>query len=482
MEIEYILSGILVILLIIVPIGLLRHYTLKIYNNAYTFSDFAKWMFSCLLLFFLYLAGEPSLTLESIIEISLGYIGLLLAFVILFFLLRIEERGFDYKYIKGIFLSFIIYLFLETLYFSNATHSSFLKSFSSSFYIISLFLFFAYSLKILYNFFEKKENIRYPLILFTLLANLFLVGTIKIGFYESLNLLLLLIAMILTVGFVFYMNWLEIWIKPNSNEKSITSMGSSNYFISSIFSKISEYENKFLNKQIPIEKSEYCLYDEVIDAILNSKKLDLKNYNLKQLQFMLVCVNQRIDILLQELSTSQSYTFTGIALIVAPFVIYYNSFSNYFVYSPISEPITLPNLENLLSKTLHFGIITRAYIGLILMYIVFTLFTVFFSLGNPSSRTNVWIQKHKRINMLYGFIPVLFALFMVKNWLQSSEIDTRMVESGFILLAGLGCCKSGSIIKRFCERRLDNAYRLVIDINHKIIFSEEKPRQYLKDE
>ena len=474
MEIEYILFGILVILLIIIPVGLFRHYSLKIYRNTYTFNDFAKWVFSCLLLFFLYLAGEPSLTFESIVEISLGYLGLLLAIIILFFLLRIEERGFNYKYVKGIFLSLILYLFLNTLYFSITTHSPLLTSFSTSFYIISLFLFFVYGLKILYNFFEKKENIRYPLILFILLINLFLVGIINTGFYESLRFLLSLIALIFGVGFVFYMNWIEERLKSNSNENDVTPIESKNYFLSFIFNKISEYENKFLNKQIHIEKSEYCLYDEVIDAILNSKKLHLQNYNLKQLQFMLVCVNQQIDFLHQDSSRSQSYTFTGVALIIAPFVIFYNSFSKYLIYSSILEPTTFPNLEHLLSKALHFDIITRVYIVLILMYIVFTLFTVALSLGDPNSRTNVWVQKHKRINMLYGFLPVLIVLFMVKNWLQSSEIDTHMVESGFILLFGLGYCKVGSIRRKFCERRLDNAYRLIIDINHKIIFSEDK--------
>jgi hypothetical protein len=472
-EIVYILFGILIIFLIIIPFGLLMYYSIKIYNNSCTLSDFAKWILSCLLVLFLYLVGEPSTTLESILGISLCYFGLLLAIIILFFLLRIEERGFNYNYIKGIFLSLIIY-FLEILYFSITTDSYLLKSFSGSFYILSVFLFFTYCIKILYNFFEKNENIRYPVILLTLLANLFLVGIINSGFYNTLNLLFPLIVLILTVSFVFYMNWLEMRMKTTLNEKSISSMKSKNYFISSIFSKISEYENKLLNKHIHIEKSEYCLCDKVIDAILNSKKLDLNNYNLKQLQFMLVCVNQQIDFLHQESSASQSYFFTGIALIVAPFVIFYNSFSSYLAYSSISEHITFPKLENLLSKASHFDIITRAFIGILLIYIVFTLFIVFLSLGDPDSRPSVWIRKHKRINILYGFIPVLIVLIMVKNWLQSSEIDTHMVESGLILLFGLGYCKVGNTIRRFSESRLDNAYRLIIDINHKIIFSEDK--------
>ena len=93
------------------------YYSFKIYTKSYTFNLFVKWILSYLLSFSMWLLfsfymslayGYP-ISLKSVLEVALVLFEILLPFVILFYLLRIEERGFDYKYLKGIFISFIFF-------------------------------------------------------------------------------------------------------------------------------------------------------------------------------------------------------------------------------------------------------------------------------------------------------------------------------------------------------------------------------------
>ncbi len=87
-----------------------------------------------------------------------------------------------------------------------------------------------------------------------------------------------------------------------------------NYFLY----KISKYENNLLYKEIRIEPSPYQLHDKIYGSILNSKELDLKNYREKELQFMLVCANQLVNDIHQDLSSTHTNILTGFGLIDTP--------------------------------------------------------------------------------------------------------------------------------------------------------------------
>jgi len=203
-ETEIILFGVLLFLLFSVVAVFFTYYSFKIYNDSYTFNYFIKWIFSCFLLFCIYLIGEPSLSLESVLEIALVYFGIIFVLIVLFYLLRIEERGFEYKYIIGLFISFIIYLVSITCFVLSKSQISLYDSVYASIYILYILLIpvsIIYTLKIIYNKLIKNKRIRYPIIFFGLFISILLAGLIFSGIQKSLNLIYNLIIFILIFAF-----------------------------------------------------------------------------------------------------------------------------------------------------------------------------------------------------------------------------------------------------------------------------------------
>jgi hypothetical protein len=95
-----------------------------------------------------------SYSLNHVLEFAFGYFGLLFALIILFFLLRIEERGLNHKYAKGILISVAIYLVSSICYSLSVAKISLYDSFYSlisNVNILLLPLFVIYTLKIEYN-------------------------------------------------------------------------------------------------------------------------------------------------------------------------------------------------------------------------------------------------------------------------------------------------------------------------------------------
>lgn len=466
------LVGYLVLILGLLSVIYFIYYSLKIYKDSYTFSRFIKWILCYLLFFPIYLTGEHSLSKISMYEHALGYFGFLLALIIVFFLFRIEERGFNYKYAEGFLISVILFLILESFYFSSVSNVSnipLFMFFCTSSYILSFTLFFAYVAKIIHNI-TKKEMIRYPIFFLIVLASFFLINTYTSGFYDALVIMLSLIGLISIFGLETYFHWVSNWFNSNSNENTIIKPTPGNYFLKKFY----EYENKLLNKKIPVDPSPYNLYDEVYNSVLNDKNLDLKDYSLKELQFMLVCANQLITEIQQALSSYQGYILAGLGLMLLPFFRFYSSFTEYWLNFSIPTPSILSNLEaTILSKMLHLDYFVRVYIVLIMMYIMATLLAAILSLGNQNSRTKIWIQKHEVINIVYGLIPIIISIFMVKTWLQSKDVGMG-IEDFFLLGAGICLYYPGVFWKKFNDIRLNNAYNLILAINYEMLFSKDE--------
>ena len=472
MEAEFVLIGVLVIFLIItVPAGIF-YYSHKIYTKSYTFNDFAKWIFLCFLFFFLYLTGEPSLTYGSILGITLGYFGFLLAFINLFFLLRIEERGFEHKYSNGFFISLIVYLMLVASYFLSKfpvfSPISLMIALNSSINLLSILLFLGYNVKIVYNKLIKNERIKYPIILPCLLFSILLTQSVINGIRNSLHFIFLLTLLVLSICLVFYPDWLKKWLK-NVSKKDYVNQNDKKNSILNTFSKI--ISDRILNREIPIEESEYPLNDEIRNAIINSKSLDIKNRDLKQLEFMLLCANQQADTLNNEFNASLSFAIAGITLMLAPFLgmlysffIYVDSFQMHlFTVIPNFQPI----LERILSK---FDDSTQLLVLLILLFIIISIPYLFISLFEPNSKTKIWIYKSKITSGLYELIPIITFAGLVIKWALSSELDP--VDFSLFCI-GLMFHTEAYLTILPNRKRLINANKIILDLNNKIIFYEE---------
>jgi len=198
-----ILFGILLIIFIgIIPLLLIfcscmiYRGVYKFYIKSYTFDLFITWIFLYLLFFIVGLILGYPYSLNHVLEIAFGYFELLFGLLILFFLLCIEEKGFDHKYAKGILISVAIYLVLSICYSLSVSKISLYDSFYflvSNVNILLLLLFVIYTLKMEYNISIKNDKVRYPVILFGLPVSFLLTGLAIDGFHETFKLFIYLI-------------------------------------------------------------------------------------------------------------------------------------------------------------------------------------------------------------------------------------------------------------------------------------------------
>lgn len=238
-----------------------------------------------LLLYFFYcLAYDYPLSLKDILEFVLIFLNfLLLPLEILFYLLRIEERGFDYKYLKGFFASLTTYFISMACYDLIRTQISGYNLFNST--IINLntlliFIFIPYTLKIIYNFLINKKQIRYPIIFFGIPISFLLIGSAINGFDKTSSLFVDFSLFILFLNVFTFCYWLKKSLVSDSKKDTEDPNNKKSGILGYISKKISE---RYYNREWRIEKSNYPLNDEIKNAIENSKPLDLENRDLKQL-------------------------------------------------------------------------------------------------------------------------------------------------------------------------------------------------------
>jgi hypothetical protein len=359
------------------------YYSFKIYTKSYTFNLFVKWILSYLLSFSMWLLfsfymslayGYP-ISLKSVLEVALVLFEILLPFVILFYLLRIEERGFDYKYLKGIFISFIFFLVPIIYNVFNKPQISFLHDYFDacihSIYFILSPLFVIYIVKIVYNALIENKRIKYPIILLGLLISILLTGSIVDGIYKSLNLIYNLIIAILGLSFFIYLPWLEKLCTSDSKIDNKNQNDKEYSILNSISKEISARKKRFFNIEVSIEKSEYALNDEVRNAITNSKYLCTDNRDLNQIKFMLVCATQEAENLKNESNTAHNWKLTGFTLMLVPSILILNSFVNYLFNLQINSFITSLSFLSILDQILsRFDNSTHVLILILLLYLL----------------------------------------------------------------------------------------------------------------
>jgi hypothetical protein len=453
------------------------YYSSKIYINSYTFTNLIKWFISYLMLISVDLILKP--TLITVLFFS----NILLTLMNMFFLLRIEERGYTSSYGIGFCSSFLTILILNTYILSSSYQSKLISLFNNTYFILSI-LFVVYCIKMLYNktmriyIYKnllhreiKTEKIRYPIILLALLISIFLINALENGIYNSFWSLMNLISLIFAFFAIFYFIWAIEWFSSSSNENDVTHTRNENYF----WNKISDFENKMLNIQHSIPTSKFELYGNAFDAIYNTKNFDIKNFNKKELQFMLICANQIKNDIEEEYSSSLNFILAGVGLIILPFIRVYGSLLDYSFYLSLTISNIIPGLfEKVITPIMDYLFaLTKGYSTIIVIYFIFTIFAIFSSLNVPNSKTNIWIHKHKMANILYGLIFIIFIILFVIKWLQSNEIDREMIENLSLFFFGLIFILTGRFSRKLFYTKLNNSKNFILDLNHRIIFSED---------
>lgn len=465
------------------------------YIRSYTFNTFVTWALLYLLFFIMGLILGYPYSLNHVLEIAFGYFELLLALIILFFLLRIEERGLNHKYAKGILISVAIYLVSSICYSLSITKISLYDSFYSlisNVNILLLLLFIIYTLKIEYNISIKSGKIRYPIIFFGLPVSFLLTGSAIDGLHKTFNFLIYTIMLILFFNLIIFYYWLKKGFDSDPKEDNVNQNNKENGIFGYISKKISARKERIFNREVLIEKSEYTLNDEIKNAIYNSRYLELEDRDLKQLKFMLVCANQEAETLKNESGFTQNLMFTGYTLMVVPFIIIFYSFSSYMMNLQL-HMITSGDIEAFFNGVFYqieqilsnFDSSTRKLIWFIFAYMHFLILVLFFSLSEPNSKTNYWIRRSKAVKDIYELFLIISFVSLVIMWLKSIDFDTEdlinLDISGISFMAtilsfaiGLMLNIMGSLIISLNRKSVDNANKIILDLNHKIIFYKKQ--------
>lgn len=498
METGSILFGAFYLLINLFALSFL-YYGFKIYTESYTFNFFVKLILSFLLfvsmwllLYFIYcLAYEYPLSLKDILEFVLIFFSLLLPLVILFYLLRIEERGFDYKYLKGFFASLTIYLISMTCYdFIKPQISGYNFFYSSilNFSTLLILLYIPYTLKIIYNLLIKKKQIKYPVIFFGIPISFLLTGLATNGFDKTFSLFIDLTLFILFFNVFTFCYWLKKWLVSDSKKDVADPNNKESGIFEYISKKISE---RFYDREWRIEKSDYPLNDEIKNAIKNSKPLDLENRDLKQLKFMLVCANQELDSLKNDSNTANNLFFTGFTLTVVPLIIlllyfgvsYYKFCINLLFKTSTYEHNFFMQATELISR-FEFDYSIQLLISIIMMYIFGTIIVLLYSLLEPNSKIkNIKIKKINIVRGLYELSVVVIIVTLVIKWVRLNINIEDMINldlSEILILAqilpivfGIMFQLFGSFIRSLTDKELINANKIILDLNNKIIFYEK---------
>jgi len=301
--------------------------------KSHNFNSIVVWILSYILLFLINLILLYPTSLKIISEIALGHFEFLLVLIILFYLLRIEERSFEYKYAKGIFISLTIYLVSTTYYSLSKSQITLYDSLDvpiSNFYFLLIPIFSLYTLKIIYNILIENKRIRYPIIFLGLPISTLLTGSAIYGFDKTFNMLVNLAMFILFFTLFMFCHWLKKQLVYDSKKDTINQGDNENSILEWISKKILDR----FNREYPIKKSEYPLNDEIRDAVRNNKYLNLDNRDLKQLKFMLICANQEAEDLKDGLNVARNWILTGFTLMLVPAIIILFSFFNYLLNLP----------------------------------------------------------------------------------------------------------------------------------------------------
>ena len=274
-----------------------------------------------------------------------------------------------------------------------------------------------------------------------------------------------------------------------------------------------EHTNIENSNQIkPIIPSKHPLCDKIDDAIKikNNAELNFKLYNLKELQFMLICVERRENEILRIISFYKDIYFLAFALVAIPVVALLSSFLNYLI------KIMLPNLDfkmntlstnfvewlsNVLNQIMSINPELGILLSFFIMFTVYFLFQLFISVFASNSKIIFWIKNNKKFNriiknfskfinryrqylieylkkeyeknpfnLIWGICWLLAFLGTVIMKYFSIQIE-YIFSSNFLLLflSGFLMFISVSLTNRI-KKILINCDKIILELNYEILF------------
>lgn len=218
----------------------------------------------------------------------------------------------------------------------------------------------------------------------------------------------------------------------------------------------------------PIEPSGHHLCDEIDDAIINDRYLKFEKTDMQSLRFMLVCANKRKETILSVLSTFRAFSFAAVALIIPPLIeTLLSLFESVEKLQLEIMDVYLTNFENLFSNFLErlFQIHKLFAMTFIIVMIIIPMFF--------REELFLWfrllMKKYVIINLIYRTIlGIVFVGFMIKA-IPSMEITSTNI---ILLLFSILCIIIGSIGSKHLNKQLSRNYKIILNLNEKIIFEK----------
>ena len=179
----------------------------KIYINDCTIKLFLIWISSfSILVVFSYLIDSDPIQLYS----NIGLISLMAS---IFFILRIEERSYNYKYFFGFIISIILILLSE--YLPNPINFSILHTLTGILYFVFIFTF---PKIVIYNKFIKNKSIIFPRILFIIIICIMLIELILGRLHEFFTMLSYYFFLIAFISIILFQVQIKTWIRSVLSE------------------------------------------------------------------------------------------------------------------------------------------------------------------------------------------------------------------------------------------------------------------------
>lgn len=127
----------------------------------------------------------------------------------------------------------------------------------------------------------------------------------------------------------------------------------------------------------------------------------------------------------------------------------------------------------------RFDLSTNMLIMIVMMYIYLSFPIALSLLGKPNSKLNLWVRKNKVAFGFYELFIILtiasFVILIIK-WILSNKLDPLSVSfmtNSLLILVGLMLYAFGSLIISLNRKSIDNANKIILDLNDKIIFYEK---------
>ncbi len=388
--------GIFIVILFIIVFLLFIRLSAIIYFKKTTYRTVMYWLILysilSLIVYYLDIHQEP-----------IRYLGYNIIFILTIlsylFLLKIEENGFNSKYLTMLLVSFFMFFFTIIL----LSPSIIIISKSIILYFLAI-IFLYYPKVILINKFAKGDQIKYPIILIIILLFPFILNFIFSSLpLESLFSLLFFFLILFLFGLLFL-----IFLLPKKTNHLFYINSKSGNFENIEFREHARTE--YSNQMKPLIPSKYPLCDKIDDAIKNNTELNFKLYDLKELQFMIICVERRKNELSKISSDYNDIYLLAFALIILPVLSIISSFINYLIKSVlpnidfIMETLSTNSLElfsNVLNQIMAFNLKIGMLFIIFILFSCYFLFRLFFSVFASNSKIIFWIKNNKEFITIF---------------------------------------------------------------------------------